>query len=95
MTLPLWLLPGIASAIVIMAESRIALRHAVAIAEGLRVPPFLVGNTLVALGTDTPEIVNSIISSYLGHGDSNVGDSIVSVSTHGSLVLGLFAFVTP
>jgi hypothetical protein len=50
------------------AASRFALRQAVA--ETLHVPLFLVGITVVANGTDTPEIINSLISSYLGHGDT-------------------------
>lgn len=93
MTTMLWILAGVASAVLMMGASRFALRHAVAVAEKLQVPPFLVGITLVALGTDTPEIVNSVVSSYLGHGDINAGDSIGSVFTQGSLVLGLFPFV--
>lgn len=93
MTTVLWIPAGVASAVVMMAASRFALRHAVAVAETLHVPPFLVGITLVAIGTDTPEIINSLISSYLGHGDINVGDSIGSVFTQGTLALGLFPFV--
>jgi cation:H+ antiporter len=54
--------------------------------------PFMVGLTLVSLGTDLPEIVNSIFSSGLGHGDINVGDSLGSVLTQMSLVSGLLPF---
>lgn len=93
MTTALWILAGLASAVVMMAASRFALHHAVAVADKLHVPPFLVGITLVAIGTDTPELINSLVSSYLGHGDINVGDSIGSVFTQGSLALGLFPFV--
>lgn len=89
----LWVVAAAAAAVVMMAASRFALRHAVAIAETLDVPAFLVGVTLVAIGTDTPEILNSLISSYLGHGDINVGDSIGSAFTQATLVLGLFPFI--
>lgn len=47
----------------------------------------------MSLGTDFPEIVNSIISSALGHVDINVGDSFGSVLTQMTLVLGLFPFI--
>ena len=93
MTTVLWILAAVTSAIAMMAATRFAVGHAVAVAEKLRLPPFLVGVTLVALGTDTPEIVNSVVSSYLGHGDINVGDSIGSVFTQGALVLGLVPFL--
>ncbi|TRO61887.1 hypothetical protein E2P64_00790 [Candidatus Bathyarchaeota archaeon] len=64
------------------------------IAAALQVHPFLVGLTLVSLGTDLPEIINAIVSSYLGHGDINVGDSLGSSITQITLVLGLLAFVS-
>jgi cation:H+ antiporter len=93
MTATLWILAGVASAVVMMAASRFALHQAVSVADKLHTPPFLVGITLVAIGTDTPELINSLVSSYLEHGDINVGDSIGSVFTQGSLALGLFPFV--
>jgi len=39
-----------------------------------------------------PELVNSLISSYLGDGDISVGDSFGSVMTQISLILGLIPF---
>jgi len=55
-------------------------------------PPFVIGITLVAIGTDLPEIVNSIVSSARGLGDINVGDSIGSTVTQVTLVLGILPF---
>ncbi|MDE2490120.1 MAG: hypothetical protein KGM24_04685 [Elusimicrobia bacterium] len=69
------------------------MRHAAALSKRLTAPPFLIGITLVALGTDMPELVNSIVSCRLGHGNINVGDSIGSVFAQGTLVLGLLPFV--
>jgi cation:H+ antiporter len=87
----LWILAGAVGVGVMMAASRFAIHHALAVADKLHAPPFLVGITLVAVGTDMPELFNSIVSSYLGHGDINVGDSIGSVFTQGSII-GLFPF---
>lgn len=42
---------------------------------------FTVGFLIASSGTDMPELVNSLISSYLGHGDISVGDSFGSVMT--------------
>jgi cation:H+ antiporter len=89
-----WLLLGAASTFLMMAASRIALRHSLAVSQRLRVPPFLVGFTLVAVGTDMPEIVNSVVAAYLGHGDVSLGDEVGSVFTQGTLILGLFPFFT-
>jgi cation:H+ antiporter len=89
-----WLLVGAASTFLMMAASRVALRHSLAVSQRLRVPPFFVGFTLVAVGTDMPEIVNSVVAAYLGHGDVSLGDEVGSVFTQGTLILGLFPFFT-
>ncbi|MBM3997486.1 MAG: hypothetical protein FJ303_25570 [Planctomycetes bacterium] len=89
----LLVLAGVAAVVVMMAASRFAIHHAVAVAEKLNLPPFLIGSTLVAIGTDVPELVNSLVASYLGHGDINVGDSTGSIFTQGSM-LGVFPFVS-
>ncbi|MDX1620489.1 MAG: hypothetical protein R3320_05835 [Nitriliruptorales bacterium] len=71
-----------------------AVDHAVRAASGLRIPAFVVGMTLLAVGTDLPEIANSIAASVAGHGDINVGDSVGSSLTQATLVIGLMAFAT-
>ena len=65
--------------------------HSVALACNWNVPPILIGLVLVSIGTDFPEIMNSIISSSLGHGSINVGASIGSVLVQLTLVLGIIA----
>ncbi len=70
-----------------------AVEHSVKIALEWGFSPFMIGLILVSLGTDLPEIVNSIVSSALGHGDINVGDSLGSVLTQMTLVLGLLPFL--
>jgi cation:H+ antiporter len=70
-----------------------AVEHSVIIALQLGITPFMIGLLLVSMGTDLPEIVNSLISSALGHGDINVGDSLGSVLVQISLVLGLLPFL--
>jgi cation:H+ antiporter len=70
-----------------------AVRHSVKIASALRISPLVIGLVIVSIGTDLPEIVNSIISSAMGHGDINIGDSLGSVLTQMTLVLGLLPFL--
>jgi cation:H+ antiporter len=70
-----------------------AVRHSVSIASALRISPLMIGLIVVSLGTDLPEIVNSITSSAMGHGDINVGDSFGSVLVQITLVLGLVALL--
>jgi cation:H+ antiporter len=70
-----------------------AVGHSVSIASALGVSPLMIGLIIVSLGTDFPEIVNSIISSAFGHGDINVGDSYGSILAQMTLVLGFLALV--
>ena len=92
MTTGLWILTAVVSAAVMAIGSRRAVVHAAAVAEAIRVPPFLVGMTLVAIGTDIPEIVNSVVAAWSGHGDITLGDATGSVFTQITLGLGLFPF---
>ncbi len=73
--------------------SSVVVERAAAIVARFGVPPFLVGMLLFALGTDLPEIANSVAASVSGHGDLNVGDSIGSALVQSTLVLGVLAFV--
>lgn len=77
-----------------VGSSKSAVDAATALAAGSRVPPFVIGLTLLAVGTDLPEIANSIVSSGTGHGDVNVGDSVGSAGTQMTLVIGLLPLTT-
>jgi len=70
-----------------------AVRHSVKIASALRISPLVIGLILVSIGTDLPEIVNSITSSAMGHGDINIGDSLGSALAQMTLVFGLLPFL--
>lgn len=88
----IWIAAVIAGVALTLMASRKAVHYSSALAQGLSIPPFLIGVTLVSIGTDIPEIANSIIASIAGHGDLNVGDSIGSVMTQITLVFGLLPF---
>lgn len=79
--------------VVAVVASRRAVSNTVELAAGTRIPRFVIGFTLLAVGTDLPEIANSIVASVTGHGDLNVGDSVGSVATQATLVFGLMPLV--
>ena len=66
-----------------------AVHHAAVVARSSRLSSFFVGAILLSIGTDLPEIANSIVASVSGHGDLNLGDSTGSAATQLTLVLGL------
>jgi cation:H+ antiporter len=79
--------------VIALVASDVAVSYTRALAALLGAPPFVVGVVLVALGTDLPEIANSIASHLQGEGDVNVGDSVGSTLTQYTFVLGLFPLV--
>ena len=79
-------------ALAILASGR-AVEYTRALAAALGAPSFVVGVALVSIGTDLPEIANSVASHLQGAGDVNVGDSVGSTLTQYTLVLGLFPLV--
>lgn len=91
----LWIVPIVGGLALALLGSRQTLDAAQTLASKLGMSPFLVGMTVVAFGTDLPEIANSITASASGHGDINVGDSIGSTVTQLTLVLGLLCFLGP
>lgn len=70
-----------------------AVAYTRSLATALGAPAFLVGVVLVSIGTDLPEIANSVAAHLQGEGDVNVGDSVGSTLTQYTLVLGLFPLV--
>lgn len=78
---------------VALVASSVAVTYTRSLAAMLGAPPFVVGVVLVALGTDLPEIANSIASHLQDEGDVNVGDSVGSTLTQYTFVLGLFPLV--
>jgi cation:H+ antiporter len=87
----LFLLAG-GLAVALVASDR-AVAYTRALAAALGAPAFIVGVALVSIGTDLPEIANSIAAHVQGEGDVNVGDSVGSTLTQYTLVLGLFPAV--
>jgi cation:H+ antiporter len=89
----LWLAVLATGLIVAVYASRWSVGHLTQFAAGTRIPPFVLGITLVSIGTDLPEIANSVVASLTGHGDINVGNSIGSVTVQATLVLGLLPLI--
>lgn len=55
----------------------------------------MVGLTVVALGTSTPELAVSIEAALTGHGDISVGNVVGSNTVNIAVILGVAALVCP
>ena len=89
----LWSLVAALGLAVAVRASRRAVDAASKLALGFGMTPFVVGVVILSVGTDLPEVANSIVSSVNGNGDINLGDSVGSAVTQITLVLGLFPFI--
>ncbi len=70
-------------------------RGASSVAERLGVTPLVVGLTVVAFGTSTPELIVSIQSSFQGFGAIAVGNALGSNIANIGVILGLSALILP
>ncbi len=79
-------------AVALVASDR-AVAYTRALAAALGAPPFIVGVAIVSIGTDLPELANSVAAHVQGEADVNVGDSVGSTLTQYTFVLGIFPLV--
>jgi len=75
------------------AESLVRGSSAIAIRAGLS--PLMVGLTIVAFGTSSPELVVSLKATLAGQGDIAVGNVVGSNSFNIGIILGLTALICP
>jgi cation:H+ antiporter len=85
----LWIAALVLGVAVAAGASKRAVSAALETTEALGVSAGFVGITVMAIGTDLPEIANSIMASISDHGDLNVGDSTGSAFTQVTLILAL------
>lgn len=66
-----------------------------ALAQRFRVPEFIIGLTVVAVGTSTPELVVSVLSAAAGKSDMAIGNIVGSNLFNVFVIVGLCALVRP
>ena len=67
----------------------------VALARRMHIPEFIVGLTVVAVGTSMPEMAVSMISAVEGYGDMAIGNVVGSNIANTLLILGVCAIFSP
>ncbi len=68
---------------------------AASLARRFRVSDIVIGLTIVALGTSSPELVVNLIASFQGKGDVALGNILGSNITNILLILGISAIIYP
>lgn len=81
--------------ILILAGANYLTDGSSAIAQRFRVPEFVIGLTIVAVGTSTPELVVSVLSTLQGHTDLAIGNVVGSNLFNGFVILGVCSLIAP
>jgi cation:H+ antiporter len=81
--------------LVLVAGAELLVRGSVRLATRIRVPPLLVGLTIVAWGTSAPELVVSVQAVLADQGGLSLGNAVGSNIVNLSVILGLTALVRP
>ena len=65
------------------------------VAKRFRIPPIVIGLTIVAFGTSAPELAVSVSSALQGSADMAIGNVVGSNIFNSLLIIGCTAVVTP
>ena len=90
-----WILAVVAGLTASALASDRALRAAESLGHRAGLSPFIIGLTIVSIGTDLPEIANCFSAAAAGRGDLAVGDATGSAATQITFVLGVLLFIAP
>lgn len=85
----------IISFVLIIVGAMMLTDGSVAVAQKFKVPEFIVGLTIVAVGTSMPEFTVSLMSAFAGKGDMAIGNVIGSNIFNILLILGVCALASP
>lgn len=79
----------------ILAGANFLTDGSTALAQRFRVPEFIIGLTVVAVGTSTPELVVSVLSAIGGQSDVAIGNVVGSNIFNVFVILGVCALIRP
>lgn len=85
----------LAGLVLILAGANFLTDGSAAIAQRFRVPEFIIGLTIVAVGTSTPELVVSVLSAAAGNSDVALGNVVGSNLFNVFVILGICALIRP
>ena len=85
----------IAGLLLILAGANYLVEGSSSVARKSGISEFVIGLTIVGIGTSTPEMVVSFISSYQGNADMAIGNVVGSNIFNTMLILGVTALIMP
>ena len=79
----------IIGAVLIYYSSELLISNSITISNRFNIPKFIIGGTIIALGTSLPEIVVSVLANIKGNSSIAIGNIVGSNIANLGLVLGL------
>ena len=79
----------------LLAGANYLVESSVAIAQRAKLSNFVIGLTIVGIGTSSPELLISLSSALEGHGDISLGNVVGSNICNVLLILGVTALIKP
>ena len=81
--------------VMIIVAATLLTDGSVALAKRLHIPEFIVGLTVMAVGTSMPELTVSMLAALGGHGDMAIGNVVGSNVFNVFAILGICAIFAP
>jgi cation:H+ antiporter len=81
--------------VILVVGAELLVRGAVVLADLARIPPLVIGLTVVAFGTSAPELAVSVVSSLKGESEIALGNVVGSNIFNVLLIIGLSAIIVP
>lgn len=81
--------------LVVIVGSQLLVKSSIAIAEALKIPTFIIGLTVVAVGTSLPELVTAVTSARKKVADLSISNIIGANILNLSLITGVSAMIRP
>lgn len=84
-----------AGIVLLLLAGHLIVDSAQTIARAYNVSEFIIGVTLIAIGTSTPELATLLVSRLRGRHDIGLGAILGSCSVNGLLIIGVAGAITP
>jgi cation:H+ antiporter len=81
--------------IVLIISGEALVRGAVGVALKFKIPPLIIGMTIVSMGTSAPELLVSLKAALNGHAELAIGNVLGSNIANIALVLGITTMILP
>ncbi len=81
--------------LVLVLGAKLAVYGGENIAKAMKIPDFVIGATVVAVGTSLPEMTNALYGAVRNRGDISIGNIIGADIMNALIVLGLAALIRP